>query len=145
MNPIEGSGAVSRIISGPGAGQAARLRTLREMEPQRAITLQPPSSASPSFSDTLADALAEVNDLQLRSGEMVERFAAGQVQDLHEVVIAQQEAAIAFRLVQEVRRRVQSRGGVRVVGQPGTAPAARSAQTVSRRRTTRVTRPGGRP
>jgi flagellar hook-basal body complex protein FliE len=103
MSPIEGSGAIARIAGGQTAGQAARLRTLREMEPQRGITLEPPSSAQTSFSDTLAAALAEVNDLQLRSGEMLERFAAGQVQDLHEVVIAQQEAAIAFRLVQEVR------------------------------------------
>ena len=51
----------------------------------------------------LAALLNEVNDLQLHADEMVQRFATGEVQDLHDVIIAQQEAAIAFRLVQEVR------------------------------------------
>jgi flagellar hook-basal body complex protein FliE len=79
-------------------------RTLRDVEPQRGITLQKTGAApQASFADTLAQTLGEVNDLQLHADQMVEQFAAGKVQDLHQVVIAQQEAAIAFKLVQEVR------------------------------------------
>jgi len=37
---------------------------------------------------------------------MVGAFARGEVQDLHQVVLAQQEAAIALRLVTEMRDRL---------------------------------------
>jgi flagellar hook-basal body complex protein FliE len=88
-------------VTGPGA--ASRVRTLRDVEPQPGISLQPAEAAKPDFAATLKGVLAEVNELQLHSDEMLARFAAGEVQNLHDVVIAQQEAAIAFRLVQEVR------------------------------------------
>ena len=109
MNPVGGPEAIAGmgravgIGQAPGAGSFGRMRSLREMEPQRGITLQPSEVAQPSFADTLSEALGEVNDLQLRADNMIERFSAGQVKDLHEVIIAQQEAAIAFRLVQSVR------------------------------------------
>ncbi len=100
MNPIQGPGG----LGGYGnAAAAARLRSLQEMEPQRGITLRPAADQGPDFASTLADVLGEVNELQLNSDEMIQRFASGQVKDLHEVVIAQQEAAIAFHLIQEVR------------------------------------------
>lgn len=109
MNPIRGPEALSGT-SGLGAagalGSAGRMRSLREMEPRSGITLQLQEGAKAGkadFADTLNEVLREVNEMQLRSDHLMERFAAGEVKDLHEVVIAQQEAAIAFRLVQEVR------------------------------------------
>jgi flagellar hook-basal body complex protein FliE len=76
------------------------------MEPQPRITLQPGRAAGADFSATLRGVLNEANELQLQSEQMLERFATGEAQNLHDVVIAQQEAAIAFRLVQEVRDRL---------------------------------------
>jgi len=106
MSAVDGIGAVGGVrsaLAGQGLEAAQRLRTLKEMEPQPGITLQPSQAERPDFSATLKETLAEVNDLQLESEAMLERFATGEVQNLHDVVIAQQEAAIAFRLVQEVR------------------------------------------
>ncbi len=106
MSALDGIGAVGPVrsaLAGRGLDAAQHVRTLKEMEPQPGITLQPNQAQAADFSATLKEALAEVNDLQLESEAMLERFATGEVQNLHDVVIAQQEAAIAFRLVQEVR------------------------------------------
>ncbi len=94
MSGIEGLGPV-------GGG----IRSLRDVEPQRGITLHPATGDSPKadFAATLKDVLGEVNDIQLRAGEAIEQFASGETKDLHQVVIAQQEAAIAFQLIQGVR------------------------------------------
>jgi flagellar hook-basal body complex protein FliE len=59
-----------------------------------------------SFGSTLKQFLGEVNDLQLRSDGVLQAFVRGEVTDLHQVVLAQQEAAIALRLVSEMRDRM---------------------------------------
>jgi flagellar hook-basal body complex protein FliE len=106
LNPVGAVGAVRSAMAGRGLEAAQHLRTLKELEPQPGMTLQAPASAPPDFSATFKEVLGEVNDLQLKSEELLEQFATGEVQNLHDVVIAQQEAAIAFRLVQEVRDRL---------------------------------------
>jgi flagellar hook-basal body complex protein FliE len=96
--------ALERISTVAARGVPAAARSLREVEPQRGLALERPGAAPPAdFARTLSQVLSEVNDLQLRSNATLESFAAGEIQDLHEVVIAQQEAAIAFQLVQQVR------------------------------------------
>ena len=106
MNPIQ---AIDRQAGlwGPAAGGLQRARSLREVEPQRpGITL---GDASPAGATTsFGDVLKEVNDLQLTADRLVERLASGQIENVHEVIIAQQEAAIALRLVQEVRDKLVS-------------------------------------
>jgi flagellar hook-basal body complex protein FliE len=107
MNPVGGIGNVSGIW-GPAAGQHTRPAStpaLRDLEPQRGIALQSPSGSAPapSFSETLSQVLGEVNGLQQKADSLVARLAAGDIENVHDVIIAQQEAAIAFRLIQEVR------------------------------------------
>ncbi len=108
MDPIGGVGRGSGLW-GPAAGASARggggPQNLREVEPRRALTLGASAPASPaaSFGETLQQVLAEVNGLQLRADDLAGRLARGEVEELHQVVIAQQEAAIALRLIQELR------------------------------------------
>jgi flagellar hook-basal body complex protein FliE len=81
--PVRPGGA-----GGPGAsGQASR-------------------PAPSGFGRTIATFLGEVNDLQLRSDAELQSFVRGETADLHQVVLAQQEAAIALRLVVEMRDRL---------------------------------------
>jgi len=61
-----------------------------------------------SFAQTLKGFLSDVNALQLRAGQMNEAYARGEVRDLHEVVVAQQEAAVSMRLLLQMRDRVIS-------------------------------------
>jgi flagellar hook-basal body complex protein FliE len=107
MSPVGGIGGLNSV-SALGTNPASQVRSLRDVEPQTGgITLRPETGAQgASFKDTLTNVIGEVNDLQLHSENMVERFAAGEVKNLHEVIIAQQEASIAFRLVQEVRNKL---------------------------------------
>ncbi len=109
MKGIDGLSAAAALRGAAAGGSleaAGRLRTLKEMEPQPGITLQPTPGERPDFGATLKEVLTEVNDLQLNSDRMMEQFAAGKVENLHDVLIAQQEASIAFRLVQEVRNKL---------------------------------------
>jgi flagellar hook-basal body complex protein FliE len=61
-----------------------------------------------SFGSTLKQFLGEANQLQLHSDDMIRAFARGEVQDLHQVALAQQEAGIALRMVTEMRDRLLS-------------------------------------
>ncbi len=62
-----------------------------------------PAGEAAGFGSTLKQFLGEVNGLQLRSDETFQSFVRGEVTDLHQVVLAQQEAGIALRLVSEMR------------------------------------------
>jgi flagellar hook-basal body complex protein FliE len=63
-------------------------------------------SGDPSFTKTLGKAVSEVNELQQNASARVEEFVRGEDVPLHEVVLAQEEAEIAFRLMLEVRDRL---------------------------------------
>lgn len=64
------------------------------------------AAAPGGFGSTLKEFLGEVNDMQLRSDQVFRSFVSGDVTDLHQVVLAQQEAGIALRLVGEMRDRL---------------------------------------
>ena len=59
-----------------------------------------------SFMSVLENALKETNDLQLVSNEYGQKLALGQVDNLHDVIIAGQKADISFQLVAAVRGKV---------------------------------------
>lgn len=58
------------------------------------------------FKDQLASFLDGVNQLQLEAGAKAEALARGSVTDLHQVVLAQEEASVALKLVLEMRNRI---------------------------------------
>jgi flagellar hook-basal body complex protein FliE len=58
-----------------------------------------------SFSDTLKQAIGDVNDLQAEAGKAVEQMVAGEAVDLHEVMIAAEKAKTSFDLLMEIRNK----------------------------------------
>lgn len=66
----------------------------------------PRPAEGPSFGDVLKQSLSEVNQLQLQADASIERLARGEVQDVHQVMIAAEEAGVAFELVMEIRNRL---------------------------------------
>ena len=58
-----------------------------------------------SFGTYLKDALSEVNHLQLASEEQTKLLAAGEVQDVSQVIVAGQKADIALQLTLQMRNR----------------------------------------
>ncbi|TDA69424.1 MAG: flagellar hook-basal body complex protein FliE [Clostridia bacterium] len=58
------------------------------------------------FADVLREKLAEVNDMQKQADALVQGFVAGQVTDLHEVVLATERAQLALELTVQVRNKL---------------------------------------
>ena len=61
-----------------------------------------------SFGQYLVDALKETNTLQQKSDAMNAALAAGEVDDISQVVIAGQKAEIALQFTMQVRNRALS-------------------------------------
>jgi len=63
-------------------------------------------AGSGSFSDILNNAIGKLNDTQIRADNLAMEFLTGEVQDLHQVTIAMQEAKLSMQLAVEVRNKV---------------------------------------
>jgi len=60
----------------------------------------------PSFKDTLQGFLSDVNDLQSKASASIEKLAAGEITDVHQVMNAAEEANVAFNMMMEIRNKV---------------------------------------
>ena len=58
------------------------------------------------FSDTLKDSLKSVNHLQKESVGMIESFASGERQNVHELMIAMQKSSLAMSMTSAVRNKL---------------------------------------
>lgn len=59
-----------------------------------------------SFKDMVKGFLTHVNDLQIQADQKMQEFAAGKIQNLHEVMIAAEKAGLALQFTIQVRNRV---------------------------------------
>lgn len=66
------------------------------------------STAGSGFAATLQTALQGVNESQIRSSEMTEGFERGEVVDVAQVMLARQEAGVAFEATLQVRNKLLS-------------------------------------
>lgn len=64
------------------------------------------AEGSGSFGEMLANALDEVNRAQLKADGMVKKFLTGEIQDIHQVTIAMEEARLMMQLAVEVRNKI---------------------------------------
>lgn len=62
--------------------------------------------ATKSFGEFLTDSLKEVNTLKRQSEIANMKLAAGQVEDISEVVVAGEKASIAVQLTMQVRNKM---------------------------------------
>lgn len=62
--------------------------------------------ATTSFSQTLSDSLSKVNDIQHENMRMIEEFASGKSQNVHELMITLQKAGLAMDMTSAVRNKV---------------------------------------
>jgi flagellar hook-basal body complex protein FliE len=58
---------------------------------------------SPPFTDVLKDSMMRVNDLQVKSDNLVQRLALGDVEDISEVSVAVEKAELALRMMVQIR------------------------------------------
>jgi len=66
----------------------------------------PAKAGLDSFGDLLSEAVTKVNDIQWKADTAMMQLAAGEPIDLHQAMIAMEEATIAFDLALQVRNRL---------------------------------------
>ncbi len=67
------------------------------------------SKATPEgtgFGDRIKEALSEANDLQLNAAGVADQFAKGEIENVHDVMIAAEKASVSLELVLEVRNKL---------------------------------------
>jgi flagellar hook-basal body complex protein FliE len=69
-------------------------------------SLAKPATPSAGFGNMLTDSLKHVNDMQNSKSDMVESFASGQTQNVHELMINLQKAGLAMQMTTAVRGKV---------------------------------------
>lgn len=57
------------------------------------------------FADTLKEFVSDVNEMQIVAGDKANKFATGEIKDLHEVMAAAEEAGISLQLLIELRNK----------------------------------------
>ena len=61
---------------------------------------------SSSFLDTLKDKLDEVNDKQIESDDITQKFIKGEEDDVHKVMISTEEAKLSLELAVQIRNKL---------------------------------------
>lgn len=83
---------------GPLQGTKALLDGLAKTKTQ--------DSTEIGFKDRLSKVLSDVNQLQLDSGEAAQKFVNGEIEDVHDVMIAAEKASVGLELTLEVRNKL---------------------------------------
>ncbi len=63
---------------------------------------------STGFKDILGGFMNDVNELQIKADDKLEKLATGEIKDLHEVMIAATEADTSFKIMMEIRSKLMS-------------------------------------
>ena len=71
-----------------------------------AIASGSPGAPSIDFAETLQGALHKVSGIQKRSGDMQAGYERGEVTDIAQVMLARQEAGVAFEATLQVRNKL---------------------------------------
>lgn len=65
-----------------------------------------PGAGNASFGDTLKNAVSQVNTMQGEKSAMIEAFASGENQNVHELMITLQKAGLAMNMTSAVRNKM---------------------------------------
>jgi flagellar hook-basal body complex protein FliE len=86
----------------------SRSETLREVRAGPGVAVSPAQASAPriDFAETLNGALQQVSAVQQRSADMQVAYERGQVTDIAQVMLARQEAGIAFEATLQVRNKL---------------------------------------
>ena len=61
---------------------------------------------SSSFLDTLKEKLDEVNDKQIESDDITQKFIKGEESDVHKVMLSTEEAKLSLELAVQIRNKL---------------------------------------
>ncbi|AKM06218.1 flagellar hook-basal body complex protein FliE [Pelagerythrobacter marensis] len=110
INGLGGAGSIQQIMS-LRQQILERSSTLQEIHQGREAGAPAVPAAEPAgggFADTLRGALEGVNDAQSRASSLTEGYERGEVTDIAKVMLARQEAGVAFEATLQVRNKLLS-------------------------------------
>ncbi|NLP03464.1 MAG: flagellar hook-basal body complex protein FliE [Fibrobacter sp.] len=59
-----------------------------------------------SFKETFQNFLSDVNAMQKKADQSIQKMAAGEITDVHQVMSSVEEANVAFNMMMEIRNKV---------------------------------------
>ncbi|WP_425453886.1 flagellar hook-basal body complex protein FliE [Oceanobacillus arenosus] len=65
-----------------------------------------PKTVQTNFADTLKGAIENLNDTQIESDKATEALAAGNIDDIHNVMISAQKASITLETTVQIQKKV---------------------------------------
>jgi flagellar hook-basal body complex protein FliE len=90
---------IIRDFTGLGETHSQTVRIAPEASPDQI-------GGGQSFSDLVKEFAGDVNSLQFRAGHAIDQLVTGEAADVHQVMVAVEEAGIALDLMLEVRNRL---------------------------------------
>ncbi|MBX7500576.1 flagellar hook-basal body complex protein FliE [Qipengyuania mesophila] len=108
MNPvggIGGGGSIDQIIA-LRQQIIDRSKVLQELHQPKPAAPTETAPTAPSFGDSLRTALDNVNSVQAESGRITAAYERGEETDIAKVMLARQEAGVAFEATLQVRNKL---------------------------------------
>jgi flagellar hook-basal body complex protein FliE len=65
-----------------------------------------PANSGASFKDSMKDAIGKVSDLQNKADDLAVKLASGDLEDVHQAMLAMNKAKLAFDFTLTVRNKV---------------------------------------
>ncbi|MCJ2165918.1 MULTISPECIES: flagellar hook-basal body complex protein FliE [unclassified Pseudodesulfovibrio] len=90
------------------AYQSAMDLRRRSVESTVSDSLRKPQEPVNGFDQTLKSSLEKVNDLQSEKKVMIEEFASGKTQNVHELMITMQKAGMAMQMTGAIRSKIMT-------------------------------------
>jgi len=63
------------------------------------------NSDAPKFDDMLKGFLKDVNQMQNNADQSIQKMVSGEIKDVHQVMLAVEEAKVAFNMMLEIRNK----------------------------------------
>lgn len=90
------------------AYEAAMGSRRKMVEEKVANSLKKPQEPVTPFKETLQDSMKTLNTMQAEKKQMIEEFASGKKQNVHELMITMQKASLAMQMTSAVRSKVMT-------------------------------------
>lgn len=75
--------------------------------PLRPADTSPVSQAKSNFGEMLTDTITQVNQSQMDGDKAIEQLQTGEAKNLHEVMLAVEQADISLRMLVQMRNKAQ--------------------------------------
>ncbi|NQF14239.1 flagellar hook-basal body complex protein FliE [Brevibacillus sp. HB1.3] len=84
------------------------MSAISQLTPIRTPSVNKPTPAevSQEFSSFLSDAMDKVNQAQVESSNLADKFAAGEITDVHQLTVAGQKATVMLQMTMQVRNKM---------------------------------------